>query len=485
MSEPKWIEHDLSVSLGRVATAALGGDVLYLVRHRDLATFRVDGDDVVAWHEPVNAETRIGLDERNLQVAFDEAGTLYALLADGSMWRRERGGALEALSAPDVRVEGHYAHRTGFVWDATDERLVVVGGDHRNDGYALDLRTRNLVALPYGPGHGVGQTVATPHGVYRLVDDELWLLEGDAWGFVERHDHARRDRGVLLFWAPRRDALFFVSEPLSQREPPIVVEMTSDGPNPPLTLSESFQGPLEAHAYVAQVDPRSARLWCIDRLGARTLALDALALEGGPPVSPVARERRVVASPPPHWYREALALRQSDVPAPELSVVVREGWVLSATLPVSPHLPLGSAGSLVLFCREMPYDFDPWTLGFMNAFEARIIDEKLPLTAGGMLLEQTKYLEVEPIFAERVDTSHDGAALFARRSKIGGFPALVQGTREEAADAFVAELKCEDCDTRLRFVAQLAWPEWDLISAVVYIYACPFGHSAAAHARNV
>ena len=102
-----------------------------------------------------------------------------------------------------------------------------------------------------------------------------------------------------------------------------------------------------------------------------------------------------------------------------------------------------------------------------------------------MMLEQVKYLEVEPIFAHRVDTARDGAAFLARGSKIGGFPALVAGTKEEAANAFVAELKCEDCDSRLRFVAQLAWPELDLISAVIYVYACPFGHSAAARAQNV
>ena len=61
----------------------------------------------------------------------------------------------------------------------------------------------------------------------------------------------------------------------------------------------------------------------------------------------------------------------------------------------------------------------------------------------------------------------------------------MQGTKEEATNAFIADVRCEDCEARLRFVAQLAWPEFDLVSAVVYIYACPFGHSAAAHARNV
>lgn len=484
MAEPKWVERELSVPLGRVASAVLAGHALHLVRHRDLASFTLEDDGLVPNHDPVSPQQRIQLDERNLHVAMDEQAVLYVLLADGSTWRRDAGD-LEPITGPDVRIAGHYAHRVGFVYDGLQKRLVVAGGDHRNDSYAIDVGTRSVLELRPGPPHGVGQTVATPYGVYRLVDDELWRLTDDTWALVERHDHARSDRGTLLFWAPRRDSLFFVSELLSHREPPLCVEITSDGVNPPLTLEGSFEGALEAHAYIAQVDPRAGRLWCTDRLGARYLELDALRLEGGPPTRAIAHERAIVDSPPVHWHRETLALRQRDVEAPEFDIPVRDGWMLAATLPVSPHLPLAGAGSLVLFSREVPYDFDPWTLSFSNAFEARIVDEVLPATAGGMLLAQTKYLEVDPILAARVDTSCDGAALFARGSKIGGFPALVAGTKEEAANAFVAELRCEDCDTCLRFVAQLAWPEWDLISAVVYIFACPFGHSAAARAQNV
>ncbi len=435
--------------------------------------------------DPVDAETRIQLDERNLQVAFDDRGVLYALLADGSLWRRARGEGLSPLAPADLRLAGHYAHRTGFVWDPSEQRLVVVGGDHRNDAYAFSMETRELTGLPYGPSHGVGQTVGTRHGVFHLVGDELWRLTGDTWQLVGRHGHARGDRGQLLFWDPNRDALFFVTEPRRHSPTPSLVQLNPAGPTEPQRLPGSFAGPLEAHEAVAQVDPRTGRLWMVDRLGARTLDLEGLVVERGSPVVPLAHERAVVESPPVHWYREALALRQRDEEAPDLNMPVREGWVLCATLPISPHLPLGAAGSLVLFSREIPYDYDPWTLSTMNAFEVRIVDAQLPLTAGGMLVSEHRYLEVEPIFAELVDTAHDGSPYLSRGSKIGGFPALVQGTKEEAANAFVAALRCEDCDTRLRFVAQLTWPEWDLISAVVYIYACPFGHMGAAHAMNV
>ena len=159
--------------------------------------------------------------------------------------------------------------------------------------------------------------------------------------------------------------------------------------------------------------------------------------------------------------------------------------MLVATLPIGPHLPVGEAGTVLVFSRELPYDYDPWTLSYTNAFEVRIVDERFASTAGGMLLDETKYVEVDPVLAHRVDTAHDGSAFLARGSKIGGFPALVSGTREEAANALVAELSCEDCEARLRFVAQLAWPEFDLISARVYVYACPFGHSGAARAQSV
>ena len=485
MSGLEWREHALGVDLGRLATATLGGEALYLVRHADLATFRVEGDAAVPWHEPVSAHTRRQLDDRNLQVALDPDGVLYALLGDGTLWRRERGGELDGLSAPDLRIAGHYAHRTGFVYDSLGRRLVIVGGDYRNDGYTFDLVSRTLTTLPHGPGHGVGQTLSSEHGVFRLVRDELWLLEGEQWTLVAQHDHARTDRGLLLFSDPRRDAVFFVSQARDDRVPPTLVHIEPAGPKDPVTLSGSFSGPLEAHEAVAQVDPATGRLWMIDRLGARYLDLASFDLDGGSPVVPIANERRVVHSPPQHWYREAISLRQRDEEAPELPVPVRDGWALCATLPVSPLLPLGDAGSVVVLCRELPYDYDPWTLGFMNAFEVRIVDEELPLTAGGMLVEERRYLEIEPIMAEQVDTSFDGAPHLARGSKIGGFPALVQGTKEEAANAFVSELRCEDCDTRLRFVAQLTWPEFDLISAVLYVYACPFGHCGAARAMNV
>lgn len=486
MDKWEWTKRDLPVALGRLATASVAGEHLYLVRHRELASYRVDGDTADVWHEPVDANTRITLDDRNMQVTLDDRGVLYALLADGSTWRRERDAELAPLSPPDVRIAGHYAHRAGFVWDRVGKRLVIAGGDRRNDGYTLDVGTGALAPLPHGPGHGVGQTVATAHGVYRMVGGELWLLVGRSWSLVGRHEHFRRDRGVLLFWDPRRDALFFVSQPLGYAGAPIRVQMTPGGTTSPLTLPGSFVGPLEAHEAVAQIDPRADRLWMIDRSGARYLELESLALEeAGSPVEPIHAERAVVAVPPVHWYREAIALRQRDEPAPELGISVRDGWVLAATLPISPHLPLGERGSVLLFSREVPDDFDPWTLSFTNAFEVRIVDEEFPPTAGGMLLDQTKYLEVEPIFAERVDTAFDGAAYLARGSKLGGFPTLVQGTREEIANGFVANVRCEDCEAYLRFVAQLAWPEWDLISAVIYLYACPFGHSAAARAENV
>ncbi len=486
MSKWDWAKRELPVSLGRVATASVGGDTLYLVRHRDLASYQVNGDTADVWHEPVDATTRVLLDERNLQVALDPRGVLYALLADGSTWRRERDGELESISRPDLRIAGHYAHRTGFVWDSLGSRLVIVGGDQRNDGYTLDVESGELTPLPHGPGHGVGQTVASAHGVYRMVGGELWLLTGDAWSLVGRHEHARRDRGVLMFLDPRRDALFFVSQAIGYAEAPMRVQMTPSGPTAPLTLPGSFAGPLDAHEAVAQVDPRSGRLWIVDRAGARYLELDSLKLEDAhSPTAPLPVQRRIVENPPAHWYREAIALRQRDDPAPDLGIPVRDGWVLAATLPISPHLPVGERGSVLFFSREVPDDFDPWTLGFMNAFEVRIVDEPYPATAGGMLLDQTKYLEVEPIFAERVDTGFDGSPYLARGSKLGGFPTLVQGTREEVANGFVANVRCEDCEANLRFVAQLAWPEWDLISAVIYIYACPFGHSAAARAENV
>ncbi|MCB9598143.1 MAG: hypothetical protein H6719_35850 [Sandaracinaceae bacterium] len=485
MSDWEWTEHALDLKLGRVASAVIGGDALYLVRHRDLATWRVEGDRAVPWHEPVDAETRVQLDERNLQVAFDDDGVLFALLIDGSTWRRERGGELVSMTAPDVRLAGHYAHRTGFVWDPRGRRVVVVGGDHRNDGYTIDPSTRVVVPLAHGPGHGPGQTVGTAHGVFRMTGEELWLLQGDAWALVGKHDQVRRDRGVLLYWDPQADAVFFVSQPRTHREGAVRVQMTTMGPTEPLALPGSFAGPLEAHEAVAQIDPRTGRLWQIDSLGARYLELDDLGLSKGSPLVVMVQPRRVVEHPPMHWYREALALRQRDEEAPDLGIPVRDGWVLAATMPNSPHLPVGDAGSVLLFSRELPYEYDPWTLSYSNAFEVRIVDAVYPTTAGGMLVEQMKFVEADPVFADRIDTAWDGSTHLARSSKIGGFPALVAGTREEAANSLVADLTCEDCDARLRFVAQLAWPEWDLISARVYIYACPFGHSGAAKAQNV
>src|SRR5690606_14044033 len=116
---------------------------------------------------------------------------------------------------------------------------------------------------------------------------------------------------------------------------PVRVQLVPGGTTAPLTLPGSFEGPLEAHEAVAQIDPRTDRLWMVDRAGARFLELASLALdEAGSPVEPMDAARAVVASAPVHWYREAIALRQRDEPAPELGIPVRDGWVLAATLPI-------------------------------------------------------------------------------------------------------------------------------------------------------
>jgi len=484
--QSKWVDAT-KVTVGRLATATLGGDALHVIRHESLKTTRIAGDELEIVH---GALRDAQLDDRDIHVAVDAHGTLFVLDGDGQLFRRSRGKGLEPIVPAGPYAAGHYAHRVGFVWDAEHERLVIVGGRARNDTWFLRSGDTQLHALRApGPRHGIGSTVATRHGVYHLVEDELWRLHGDTWSFVAPDPHRALGRKAILLHDPVRDRLFSIAQIVyGDAGPAELVPIGEEGFGAPIVLGGDLRPVFDFHDDVLGYDPVLDRLLRIGPRAAKQLPLAALL----PPKStPPTRSRKPpksrVARAPVHWYREALALGAPESPV-DVALDPPDDSVLLATFPECPHLPFEKGRGVALFAKKDAWEHDAGTLSFENAFEVRIVDEPLPVAIhdGKALVRRAtqRFFDVDPTYATRVDTRAYGEAYLARRSKIGGFPWLVQGGREEAASASFAELKCESCYTTLRFAVQLSDADtgW-FMSGVIYLYLCPFGCWGAAHAQ--
>jgi hypothetical protein len=144
-----------------------------------------------------------------------------------------------------------------------------------------------------------------------------------------------------------------------------------------------------------------------------------------------------------------------------------------------------------LLAQDPPYEGVYDELSFDNVFQVEISDVELPAglphPEGGdklrPLIEGPTFVDVDPLHVDDVDSSTDGAPRRAWSSKIGGFPALVQGGAEEASDAVIADLRCESCNSRLRFAAQLC-KHFCAMSGVLYLYVGPKGCSGAAFVQS-
>lgn len=477
----------------RLATATLAGDRLLLVRHDDLAAVRVDGDAVTPWMAKVGArETRSffggHLDDRYLHVAADPEGNVWILDKEGAITRRAPDGALTRISPADPRAAGHYAHRVGFAWDALGRRLVLVGGPSRNDTHVLDEGAQALRSLSGpGPTHGLGRAVGSPLGVYYVVDDEIWLLEGDRWSLVdelEGYEFARpipwvdeANERLLVVTRARHDA----PERLVARSTAGTVELIASLPRELLDDHEACMG----------FDPITRRMILASgkQMFAATVP-DAEVSQRGWPRTPRAT-RPIVVDPPISWFRESLAIDADRTqPAVELPAsIVPDGMIVLGIFPESPFLPIAGK-SLVLLASDRPYEGAWHELSFDNPFEVVISDEPLPPCLPAVnesvlrpLVVGPRFREVDPAYVERIDSLTGGEPYRSTRSKIGGFPFLLQGGVEEAASALFENVRCTRCSAYLRFALQIN-EHLSALSGVLYVYVCPLGCSGAAYVQS-
>ena len=195
--------------------------------------------------------------------------------------------------------------------------------------------------------------------------------------------------------------------------------------------------------------------------------------------------------PPLSWYREALAIDVEREQAPiELPAsLVPDGMILLGIFPESPFLPIAGK-SLVLLAHDPPYEANWHDLSFDNAFEVVIADEALPAclpaeNGRGLrpLVLGPRFREVDPAYAERVDSLTGGEPRRSTRSKIGGFPYLLQGGAAESSSGLFANLRCPDCSAYVRFALQLH-EHFSAMSGVLYVYLCPLGCSGAAYVQS-
>ncbi len=491
-----------SFSAGRLSTATTAGGRLFFVRHDGLAAVRIDGRRAEPWLPKARLAAAGPLtDDRVVHVAASDRGAIFHLDGDGSVFRRAPGGGakLVRMTPPDPRVASHYAHRVGFAWDADGARLVVVGGQDRNDTHVLEKGARAFRSLRgAGPTHGTGRAVASSRGVYYVIENDVWLLAHDAWRLVGRLPASTPTYVRSLVFADDERARLLVVTQLGHDDPLCVHAFDASGAREIATdIRPTKARLLDDHDATMGFDPASRCLVVADADGVCAAAIDD---EGGKrarwPDRALPRRARV-ADPPHHWYREAVAIDAHADARPVVipPALVGKGQIVLAVLPETPFVPFRKAKSLLLLSHDPPYEAEYHTLAFENAFEVRFVEDELPpcLPMYGtkdrkMALRPAflgrRFLEIDPAYAKRVDTLRDGEPCLASRSKIGGFPAFGQGGDEEATDGSVADLRCENCSARLRFAAQIRGPHFHAMSGNLFVYVCPFGCYGAAHVET-
>lgn len=489
---------------GRLSTATTCGGRLYLVRHDDLSAVRVDGSTLTPWLPPL-AKNHAHVDDRYVHAAADPTGVIWFLDYDGTLsTRRHDHPKPEVVLGPDVRLAGHYAHRVGFTWDILENRLVIVGGRNRNDTHVVDTGSRTLRSLTSaGPQHGLGRAVGTSVGVFYTIANQIWRLVGDQWQQVGSYPGEPYQRPIpfadeassrLLFLAPPGLGAATNEKNIGamRRSPRDTFDVYAHDSEGFRSLGGFVFGVdlLDDHEASLGFDPAARQIVLVDEKGVRAAKL-AEDTSGHWPAQIVASKPRT-KTPPKQWFRDAVAI-DTDPKAPAVklpSELVPEGMIALAVLPGSDLMPLRGI-SLLLLATDPPYEGSYDELSFDNVFQVEISDVELPACLrhpeGGdklrPLIEGPRFVDVDPLHVDEVDSTTDGAPRRTWSSKIGGYPALLQGGPEEASDAVFAELRCESCNSRLRFAAQLC-KHFTAMSGVLYLYVCPKGCSGAAYVQS-
>lgn len=454
-----------ALRLGVTSAHALDDGTLVVINHDAGRADRFEGDH---W-TPFNFAPQIpGAPEGNLAFHRDS----YIAPALEGIWVIDLDGALHFVAwgaAPHrVTEPSGPGWRDGatMLWETARRRLVVIGGDRRNDTWIFDNHWRMLDGAR--PPRGMGVGCGTAHGIFFAVKQQLWRLDGEDWACVAT---GLPQRLCSLIYDARRDCLLGVVGQSAGRAAGPVVALERQGtrelidaPPPQLDWHESV---------IVGLDGVRDQLLVVARTGVWSLPMGDLPLSSGDiPLEPVrkSRRRRAPKRPPRKLLRRAAAIHREGPPVAAADLPdAPPGYELIAVLPAEKSvLPLKKASGLAVYYNsEAPSGFK---LGG-DATLVRLLPcgtEAPPLVSdafkGGVVpFSLELFDELDPRYEEEYDSLPvpPGSG-----EKVGGFPDTLSGEPLKGS--------CPVCGSPLRFAAQLGPDAYGFgDGGSLFVFVCP------------
>jgi hypothetical protein len=469
-----------------------------LFDHTHLSAVAVGPVGFKAWQGALQGDDRWEFDDRYLLAAgspeglwiVDKKGRVW--LGDGTRWHRKSDAAKEEVQRR-LR-EGRLA------WDERRARLLLAGGDKRNDTWEWRPAAGWSQAPAGGLAAGRAALASTPAGVFALVGTHLFLRIGDVWASClkdEAWEDAHADDVTALLYDPCRGLLLSVSEAVSGGTR--IHAWRPDGAQVVDDLPQELHRAI-LHGAAVGVDPIGDRLliaqgnevdeWPLAQLGDARIGLPT-------PSGPIRAARKRPKKLPPDALRAAVRLVPTNKKVDIADLPVPDEHVFLAWLPASKRLPLGVHRSIAITMHE-----DVWTQDaldpFSRAFGVTFLDWAPPGPVvrsrdGGVLAKEETFDDPDPRFLEEMDAG-PGWDL-AHATKIGGFARLVQNASwmDEEADTLVGLGhdrgprwgRCRKCRKKLVYRVQLSTDLYVIGDCGrAWLYACPDGCDAGVIAES-
>ncbi len=400
----------------------------------------------------------------------------FLLGACGALWRAAWGESWQRLLGSEGGPGGRDAGDPATGWDPAGKRLVVFGGEYRNDTWVMAEGAWHELRGGRTPPHGTASMAATADRLMLCTGSELWRLGPGGWECVARDDESSAHQ--LLFDPQRRILLAAL-----RSEPPSIGVFQSCRWRPVAELP----GHPRFSAYTGGgalliLDPAGDRLLLLSEQEQFSLALAELELPREQlPSEPLESPGKRRVRPPSRWVRRAMQVVPAGGVADALSVSVTlpPGFEVLACLPA----PEGALhGGLVVAWHPAWFEheeFSSWELGgagvevtlFSKEQEAACLVSRGE-DAGFLQCSLVPFDDLDPDHELEVDTLPGNQLEKSRATKIGGYPRFIQETLEGT---------CSNCGSELGFAAQLAEDLFDFgDGGRLYVYVCPNGCEAQA-----
>lgn len=387
-------------------------------------------------------------DDRHTTFAIASGGVIYEIDGKGRLWRAQPGGRLERLTgtkdSPGPRCTGYHA----LAHDAPRQRLVLFGGETRNDTWIFDEARSTwseLLTTPRPP-HGPGALCSTPEGIFLFVQHELWWLDDQQWRCV---GHDPEWRSTVLFCDPARRTLWSAADGKVVTWQQGKFRQVAALPSGVKISSFPYD-----QAHLLGFDPSGDRLVAWAPTGVRVLPLASLgeAAHGELPTHPIEPPTQRLIEPPPEMLRTAARFKpiKGAAPAQKIPVArVPSGYRLLAVVPRHEQilpLPEGVTGLAVMVPEYGDHTGEDTRVELLRGepFEgAWLRDDASDSLYPCQLLP---FQEIDPDHEHLYDTLPGHQFDHAFNTRVGGFGRFIQ---ENPAP------RCRRCKTPMRFAMQL------------------------------